>query len=179
MEAGIDRSIVTAGGAHCRPFSSESRRRSVGGHVLLYLEAAVMEPATRRKQNPKQVALLPANALSSHRIVPPLRPVSFRLVPFLSPLEGHTGGTCGGTFTARGVPGAPTQTEPHPLPWRLCSGRETAATSHPQERAEEGERGAPGNCEAGNEEGATKGPSCSVACSGETAPGASALIARY
>jgi hypothetical protein len=58
------------------------------------LEAAGIEPATRRKQNPKQVALLPANALISHRIVPPLRPVSSRLVPFNSPLEGHTGGTC-------------------------------------------------------------------------------------
>ena len=52
------------------------------------VEAAGIEPAARRKQNPKQVALLPANALISHRIVPPLRPVSPRLVPFNSPLEG-------------------------------------------------------------------------------------------
>jgi len=62
-----------------------------------FAEAAGIEPASRRKQNPKQVALLPANALISHRIGPPLRPVSSRLVPFLSPLEGHTGGTCGPT----------------------------------------------------------------------------------
>ena len=58
------------------------------------MEAAGIEPAARRTQNPKQVALLPANALISHRIVPPLRPASSRLVPFNSPLEGHTGGTC-------------------------------------------------------------------------------------
>ena len=64
---------------------------------LLGMEAAGIEPATRRKQNPKQVALLPANSLISHRVVPPLRPVSSRLVPFSSPLEGHTGGTCGPT----------------------------------------------------------------------------------
>jgi hypothetical protein len=64
---------------------------------LLCLEAAGIEPASRRKQNPKQVALLPANALISQWIVPPLRPVSSRLVPFNSPLEGHTGGTCGPT----------------------------------------------------------------------------------
>jgi hypothetical protein len=57
------------------------------------MEAAGIEPVTRRKQNPKQVALLPANALISHQIVPPLRPVSSRLIPFHSPLEGHTGGT--------------------------------------------------------------------------------------
>ena len=54
-----------------------------------------IEPATRREQNPKQVALLPAIALISHRFVPPLHPVSSHLVPFNSPLEGHTGGTCG------------------------------------------------------------------------------------
>jgi len=57
-------------------------------------EAAGIEPASRRKQNPKQVALLPANALISHRFVLPPHPVSSRLVPFNSPLEGHTGGTC-------------------------------------------------------------------------------------
>jgi len=57
-------------------------------------EAAGIEPVTRRKQNPKQVALLPANALISHRIVLPPYPVLSRLVPFNSPLEGHTGGTC-------------------------------------------------------------------------------------
>jgi hypothetical protein len=34
---------------------------------LLGMEAAGIEPASRRKQNPKQVALLPANALSSQR----------------------------------------------------------------------------------------------------------------
>ena len=60
-------------------------------------EAAAIEPASRRKQNPKQVALLPANALISQRLIPPLRPVSSRLVPFNTPLEGHTGGTCGPT----------------------------------------------------------------------------------
>jgi hypothetical protein len=62
--------------------------------LSIRMEVAVIEPASRRKQNPKQVALLPANALISHRIVPPLRPVSSHLVPFYSPLEGHTGGTC-------------------------------------------------------------------------------------
>jgi hypothetical protein len=61
------------------------------------METAGIEPTARRKQNPKQVVLLPANALISHRSVPPLRPVSSRLVPFNSPLEGHTGGTCGPT----------------------------------------------------------------------------------
>jgi hypothetical protein len=65
------------------------------------MEAAGFEPVTRRKQNPKQVALLPANALISLRIVPPLRSVSSRLVPFNSPLEGHTGGTCGPTGSSR------------------------------------------------------------------------------
>ncbi len=59
-----------------------------------------------------------------------------------------------GTFTTCGVPGAPTQAEPHPLPWRLCSGREAAAISAPPRGSGEGERGAPGSCEAGNEEGA-------------------------
>jgi hypothetical protein len=45
------------------------------------VEAAGIEPVTRRKQNPKQVALLPANALILHRIVPPPRPVSSRSIP--------------------------------------------------------------------------------------------------
>jgi hypothetical protein len=40
---------------------------------------------------------LPANALISQWIAPPLRPVASCLVPFNSPLEGHTGGTCGPT----------------------------------------------------------------------------------
>ncbi len=53
------------------------------------MEAAGIEPVTRRKQNPKQVALLPANALISRRFVLPPHPVSFRLIPFNSPLEGH------------------------------------------------------------------------------------------
>jgi hypothetical protein len=44
-------------------------------------EAAGFEPASRRKHNPKQVALSPANVLISHRIVPPLRPVSSRSIP--------------------------------------------------------------------------------------------------
>ncbi len=56
------------------------------------MEAAGIEAASRRKQNPKQVALLPANALISHRFVLLPHPVSSCLVPFLSPLEGHTGG---------------------------------------------------------------------------------------
>ncbi len=59
-----------------------------------------------------------------------------------------------GIFTTCGVPGAPTQAEPHPLPWRLCSGREAAAISAPPRGSGEGERGAPGSIEAGNEEGA-------------------------
>ena len=59
-----------------------------------------------------------------------------------------------GTFTTCGVSGAPTQAEPHPLPWRLCSGREAAAISAPPRGSGEGERGAPGSCEAGNEQGA-------------------------
>jgi hypothetical protein len=57
------------------------------------MEAAGIEPASRRKQNPKQVALLPTNALISHRIVLPPSPVSSRLVPPRSVLESHTGGT--------------------------------------------------------------------------------------
>jgi len=64
-------------------------------------EAAGIEPASRWKQNPKQVALLPANALISHRIVPPLRPVSSRPVPPDSALEGHTEGTCGPSLLTR------------------------------------------------------------------------------
>jgi hypothetical protein len=55
---------------------------------LLGLEAAGIEPASRRKQNPKQVALLLANALISHRFVLLPHPASSRLVPFSSPLEG-------------------------------------------------------------------------------------------
>jgi hypothetical protein len=45
------------------------------------MEAAGIEAAARREQNSKQVALLPANALISHRIVPSLRPVLSRLIP--------------------------------------------------------------------------------------------------
>jgi hypothetical protein len=55
------------------------------------MDATGIEPATRRKQNPEQVALLPANALISHRIVPPLRPVSSRLVPS-RPVQFPAGG---------------------------------------------------------------------------------------
>jgi hypothetical protein len=33
--------------------------------------------------------------LISHRIVPPPHPVSSRLIPLNSALEGHTGDTCG------------------------------------------------------------------------------------
>ena len=72
-----------------------ARRERLAPRVGLALEAAGIEPASRRKQNPKQVALLPANALISHWIVPPLLPVSSRLVPFNSPMERHTEGTCG------------------------------------------------------------------------------------
>ena len=60
-------------------------------------QAAGIEPVGRAIENPKQDALLPANALNSNWIVPPLRPISSRLAPFNSPLEGHTGGTCGPT----------------------------------------------------------------------------------
>ncbi len=79
------------------------------------MEAAGIEPASRRKQNPKQVALLPANALISQWIIPPLRPVASRLVPFNSPLEGHTGGTCGPTqgSVLRPSTGLPPQASPH------------------------------------------------------------------
>src|SRR5690349_14090291 len=45
------------------------------------MEEAAIEPTARRKQNPKQVALLPANALISRRIVLPPRPVSSRSNP--------------------------------------------------------------------------------------------------
>jgi hypothetical protein len=41
-----------------------------------------------------------------------------------------------GTFTTCGVPGAPTQAEPHPLPWRLCSGAKLRPFLLPQEGAE-------------------------------------------
>jgi hypothetical protein len=85
------------------------RAGAVGGNrgstsfiVETNVETAGIEPTARRKQNLQQVALLPANALISHRLVPPLRPVSSRLVPFNSPLEGHTGDTCGPQlFTGR------------------------------------------------------------------------------
>ena len=59
------------------------------------MEAAGIEPVNKAIENPKQDALLPANALISHRIVPSLRPVSSRLVPFSSSLEGHTGAHAG------------------------------------------------------------------------------------
>ncbi len=55
------------------------------------MEAAGIEPAARRKQNPKQVALLPANALISRRIVLPPHPVSFRSNPrWRGTLRAHT-----------------------------------------------------------------------------------------
>ena len=57
---------------------------------LLGMEAAGIEPATRRKQNAKQAALLPANALISHRSVPLLRLVSSRSYPrWRGPLGAH------------------------------------------------------------------------------------------
>ena len=66
------------------------------------MEAAAIETAARRKQNPPQVALLPANALNSRRFPLSPHPVSSRLVPLLSPLEGHTDGTCGQQGEAAG-----------------------------------------------------------------------------
>ncbi len=89
MLAGV---FFPAGAGPLHPQGHQGLAGGIAG--LLGMEAAGIEPAARRKQNPKQVALLPANALISHRIVPPLRPVSSRFVPFNSPLEGHTGGTC-------------------------------------------------------------------------------------
>ncbi len=41
-------------------------------------EAVEIEPVTRLKQNPKQVALLPANTLISHQIGPRIHPISSR-----------------------------------------------------------------------------------------------------
>ena len=63
---------------------------------LLGMEAAGIEPASRRQQNSKQVALLAANILISHRIgIPP------HLVPSRPALEGLTGGTRGSTRSSR------------------------------------------------------------------------------
>jgi hypothetical protein len=79
------------------------------------MEAAGIEPVTRRKQNPQQVALLPANAWISHRVVPPLRPVSPRLVP--------AGGAHWGHMRPNRI---------NEVPRRIRSRRESAAISAPQ-----------------------------------------------
>ena len=62
---------------------------------LLRLSPTGFEPVGRAIENSKQDALLPSIALISHRFVVLPYPVSPRHVPFSSPLEGHTGGTCG------------------------------------------------------------------------------------
>jgi hypothetical protein len=68
---------------------------------------AGIEPATRRKQNPKQVALLPANALISLRIVPPLHPVSSRSIPRWRGTLGAHAAQLGQAAHGRERPGLP------------------------------------------------------------------------
>jgi hypothetical protein len=58
------------------------------------VEAAGIEPVNKAIENPKQDALLPAIALILLGFVIPPRPTPFPRVPPLSPLAGHTGGTC-------------------------------------------------------------------------------------
>jgi len=58
------------------------------------VEAAGIEPVNKAMENPKQDALLPAIALILLGFVIPPRPTPCPRVPPLSPLAGHTEGTC-------------------------------------------------------------------------------------
>jgi len=90
------------------------------------MEAAGIEPAARLNQTPKQVALLPANALISHRIVPPLpshlvpsRPVQF-------PAEGAHWGTCSPVLQSQVM--KPGDWPPHAAPTQWAAKRRNLCT---------------------------------------------------